>query len=763
LGQPGWLNAQAAGPVQIGVTIAGLGVQTASSPVYEPLGVLAAEPILGGTVSDGSGVQVVRVLVHDPLGNTFIETASLEDGNWVYTPDLSGWVVGVYTLRVQAVDVHGNTRIVGPYLLEVQDAPIVGLAAANDGPRLIGDELTFEATISHGSNVTYTWAFGDGATAKGQVVQHAYAASGDYTATVKAANSVSNAATTTTVTILALSVEAGEDQTADEGAMVDITATFTDGRAGVSHTATIDWGDEIVDDGVVVEAALTISGSHAYADNGTYTVTVTVGDGGHSAFDTLQVTVNNVAPTAVLTYDGPVDEAHEATVSFTEVYDPGINDTFTYSFDLDNDGDYEIKDQPEASAQCTWFDNGNYTVRGRVKDNDGGYSEITTVVKVGNAPPVVTASPESQIVQYSEAIAAITFTATDVAADTMTAALNWRLGEATFQDGAPAGLALGEGSCDTAGQVRTCAWQVTGYVGVPAGSYTIRLTVTDKDGGVTFKDVTLVVEPEEAVVDFDSSNPVAVQVAAPGGNSGDFTLGLCVQERDIPHAGDIGLAQLSLNLAPVGPGSSVAGIRREPVTANEQQCVTFDFSGVAVNTYVVEAIVGGGYYAGYNEDVLVVYDPSLGFTTGGGWFYWPGTADPESGYRGDKTNFGYTMKYNKKATNVQGSLLLIRHLADGTIYRVKSNALYGLALGEDSEAPMGWASFSGKSTYQEPGWPDPIGNYVFTVYVEDRNEPGTGVDRFWIEVSDGLALERPATDNALPIEGGNLVVPHRAK
>lgn len=46
---------------------------------------------------------------------------------------------------------------------------------------------------------------------------------------------------------------------------------------------------------------------------------------------------------------------------------------------------------------------------------------------------------------------------------------------------------------------------------------------------------------------------------------------------------------------------------------------------------------------------------------------------------GLKTNFGYTMKYNKKGTNIQGSFLLITHLSDGSIIRMKSNALYGLA------------------------------------------------------------------------------------
>jgi hypothetical protein len=93
---------------------------------------------------------------------------------------------------------------------------------------------------------------------------------------------------------------------------------------------------------------------------------------------------------------------------------------------------------------------------------------------------------------------------------------------------------------------------------------------------------------------------------------------------------------------------------------------------------------------------------------------------------------------------------------------VKSNALYGLALGEDSTVPMGWASFSGKSTYLEPGWLEPVGNHEFTAYVEDRDEPGTGIDRFWIEVNGGLAMDREAVGNAVELAGGNIVVPHTA-
>jgi hypothetical protein len=79
---------------------------------------------------------------------------------------------------------------------------------------------------------------------------------------------------------------------------------------------------------------------------------------------------------------------------------------------------------------------------------------------------------------------------------------------------------------------------------------------------------------------------------------------------------------------------------------------------------------------------------------------------------------------------------------------------------------LGWASFSGKSAYLEPGCPEPIGNYEFLVYAEDRDEPGTGVDRFWIEVKDKyraivpvMSMSRDATDNAVELQGGNIAVP----
>lgn len=150
----------------------------------------------------------------------------------------------------------------------------------------------------------------------------------------------------------------------------------------------------------------------------------------------------------------------------------------------------------------------------------------------------------------------------------------------------------------------------------------------------------------------------------------------------------------------------------------------------------------------------VMANTDLGFATGGGWFYWPETTD--------KTNFGFSVRFDAVNEAVRGSFLIIRHSDSGDIYRLKSNAFYGLALGDDGNG-VGWASFSGEAVYSQ----DPIGSYQFLVYVEDWNEPGSGFDQFWVEVRDGdgnivdvMSMDRDALENTETLQGGNIAV-HR--
>jgi hypothetical protein len=437
------------------------------------------------------------------------------------------------------------------------------------------------------------------------------------------------------------------------------------------------------------------------------------------------------------------------------------------------------------AANFNGADSFPYTVcdNGTPSECTAGTVEVT--VTAVNDAPTVSVSSTTQTVQYSDGIVPITIEANDIDSSSLSVSLL----------GLPSGLEPeGANPCTAL----PCTWTIEGDVTGAAGTYDVTISISDSLDTVS-KTTTVVVEPEDADVVFYDDNPVAVLVASPGGSAPAFNLYLDVFEiypepKGSPaYPGDIRNAQLQLSLVSVGPGGGAGPITCSQIGVDDPtnygtrtfQCIIP--AGLAVNTYSLKAQVDGGYYTGEGEDVLVVYDPSLGFATGGGWFYWPGTEignpSDEDYYPGDKTNFGFTMKYNKKGQNVKGSLLLIRHLSDGTtfdstlcdgapihntIYRVKSNALYGLALGDTGT--YGWASFGGKATYLDPCMETPQGNHEFIVYVEDRNEPGKGIDRFWVQIKDrdGVVIEEMSMppgaavpENNEDLQGGNIVVPHR--
>ena len=88
----------------------------------------------------------------------------------------------------------------------VSDVPILGLAATHDSPTELGSPTTLTATITAGSNVTYTWSYGDGATDSGAVVIHTYSSIGSYAAMVTATNSVGAVTDTALISITDVSI-----------------------------------------------------------------------------------------------------------------------------------------------------------------------------------------------------------------------------------------------------------------------------------------------------------------------------------------------------------------------------------------------------------------------------------------------------------------------------------------------------------------------------------------------------------------------------
>ena len=81
------------------------------------------------------------------------------------------------------------------------DDAIAGLTASNSSPTELGNLTGFTAQVTAGSNVLYSWDFGDGGSGSGPTPTHVYGAAGSYTATVTASNGAGSATAETSVSV----------------------------------------------------------------------------------------------------------------------------------------------------------------------------------------------------------------------------------------------------------------------------------------------------------------------------------------------------------------------------------------------------------------------------------------------------------------------------------------------------------------------------------------------------------------------------------
>ncbi|MBI5965464.1 MAG: hypothetical protein HY863_18460 [Chloroflexi bacterium] len=211
------------------------------------------------------------------------------------------------------------------------------------------------------------------------------------------------------------------------------------------------------------------------SDNGNYTVTLTVNDGVNPPVsNNAVVTVNNVAPLASLGNSGPINEGDSVTVSFSGQSDPSNVDTlagFHYAFDCSGGSlsaaTYEGS-QASDSTSCTFADNGNYVVSGKIIDKDGGSNEYTTTVTVNNVAPTLSAITIGQaLIPVNTPISASAFFTDPGTLDTHMTVWNW---DDTTTSSGSISSASGSGTASASHSYSL------------PGVYLVKLTVTDKDG-----------------------------------------------------------------------------------------------------------------------------------------------------------------------------------------------------------------------------------------------------------------------------------------
>lgn len=120
--------------------------------------------------------------------------------------------------------------------------------------------------------------------------------------------------------------------------------------------------------------------------------------------DTSTVNVVNVAPTAMLNVPSSVDEGGTVAISLTNQNDVQVDRYagFRYAFACDGgslDGATYEGSGAATSTNCTFDDSGTKTVRARIIDKDGGYSEYTKEIVVNNVAPTATLNDPASVDQ----------------------------------------------------------------------------------------------------------------------------------------------------------------------------------------------------------------------------------------------------------------------------------------------------------------------------------------------------------------------------
>ncbi len=387
-----------------------------------------SEATNNGTFSD---IGDDTVTITASIGSITQDAGSSGNWSWSYTP--TDGPAGPTVVTITATDSDGATGTDTFNLTVNNVAPVVTAPAdqtADEGTSKTFDLGTFTDAGSGDTHVGYVnWGDGGSTRYLGDVTSpditasatdpantaHAYADNGTYTVQVWVNDDDGGSSSitfTVTVNNVAPAVMAADDQTIDEGTLLDLSgspyaATYTDPGSSDTHAATIDWGDGNTDGPGAVSGG-NVDGTHTYADNSTYTVTITVEDNdGGSSSDTLTVTVNNVAPTANADTSTANEDGPAVTIDLTvNDTDPGADDPEISSIGLlangtlgtvtinpDNDTvEYDPNGQFESLAVG---EAGEDKFDYEIDDGNGGTATATVTVTINGANDAPTAVDDS--------------------------------------------------------------------------------------------------------------------------------------------------------------------------------------------------------------------------------------------------------------------------------------------------------------------------------------------------------------------------------
>jgi len=413
---------------------------------------------------------------------TLASTVTTFEASHVYADTIA------YSVVVTLADSASHTVTASASVSPTNVAPVVGTLSLSPTSVVDHQTLTVGGTFTDpgtADTFTLTMDWGDGTSSSQSLAagtrsfsdSHAYNAAGPITLKATVADHDLGKASSTADLVVLPSNHAPADlavqATADlEGGSSTLSVSFTDAEASDSHTVAITWGDGGTDSVSLGSGATSATPSHTYLDSGTYTVAVTVTDGGGLwVAGGTTVTAMNVSPSLSSLTFSPSSVTDHQTVTVTGTFsDPGTLDTYTVRFawgDGSTSPDSLAAGTRSFSGSHSYVTSGTYDVIVTVTDRDNGVGTQDSFLVVTAHNTV----PSGLVLDSSVAGANVTinggFDDPD-ALDTHDLALTWGDGVTTTQ-------ALAAGATTfTASHVYSAS-----------RTYTVNATVTEPSGAST--------------------------------------------------------------------------------------------------------------------------------------------------------------------------------------------------------------------------------------------------------------------------------------
>ncbi len=276
------------------------------------------------------------------------------------------------------------------------------------------------------------------------------------------------------------------------------------------------------------------------------------------------------------------------------------------------------------------------------------------------------------------------------------------------------------------------------------------------------------VVPDAVVIEGSRANVMHIETAEEAYRSDRVDFVMMIRERldGGSETGNLERVTVQAETVPLSNGSkakTTCSRRFSGSGLNLVLTATCAFDKLKPDVYFLKTTVSGPL-SGVHYESFAVARPAWDLATGAGSFIWPDTANPTTGYPGDRATFAFT---RAPSGNVQGNppktnVVVVRNYEDGTSSRMQSLSIdyaesatnNGARIVEIGGPGLFWER---ASVHSRTGW--------FSFHGVDRSTDGSR-DQMWVEVMESqtksfapLAFRSPKTNHFEQLQDGDVEVP----